>query len=128
MILDELAVHSDDVHAGDGTEFYGTPIKEMSLVDIKVRADLFIQPLANAKPAPPVEVLPGEAIVGDLIRRTTTAEVVGESFYDKELPEGSQVSIEEAKEKTEAGVLVTWRPNGERFAVIYEEVASELPV
>ena len=65
----------------------------------------------------------GEVITDNIIRRSTAAEAVGETFYDKEIPEGRQVPIEEA----EAGVLVTWRPNGENFAIIHEEVASELP-
>jgi len=116
-------MHADDVKTGSGAEFYGTPIREASNLAVDVREELDSQArvrMGLGLTSVPAELLPGEVITDNTIRRSTAAEVVGEEFYDKEIPEGRQVPIKEAS----AGVLVTWRPNGENFAIIHEEVAA----
>ena len=122
MRIDKLVMHADDVQAGSGAEFYGTPIREASYLDVDVREERDSRRYFGSASIP-AEILPGEVITGNVIRRSTAAEAMGETFYDKEIPEGRQVPIEEAN----TGVLVTWRPNGENFAIIHEEVATELP-
>ena len=131
MRIDELTVHVDDIQAGSGAEFYGTPIREMSIIDADVREELDMQARIRVSlgEATTVELLPGEAIVGNAIRRTTTAEVIGEDFYKKAIPEGRLMLMHEALEQNKSnGTLVTWRPNNLEFAILHEEVPSELSV
>ncbi len=84
MKIDSLVMHVDDVMPGDGAEFYGTPIREVSLLDVEVREELDAQARARlglGVEAVPAELLPGEVVKDNVIRRETTAEVVGEEFY-----------------------------------------------
>ena len=125
MRIDKLVMHADDVKAGSGAEFYGTPILEASNLDVDVREEKdaqFIVRMGLGIKSIPAELLPGEVITDNIIRRSTAAEVVGEAFYKQDtlLENGRKVSVEEGN----AGVLVTWRPNGENFAFIHEEVAE----
>ena len=76
-----------------------------------------------------MEVLPGEAIKDNLIRRQTTAEVLGEEFYEAKVPEGKQIPLHAGvvQDSVALGKLLTWRPGNQDFAVLHEEVANELP-
>jgi hypothetical protein len=131
MRIDELTIHADDIEAGSGAEFHGVPIREVNIenVDVREGRDMHSRVIDYLGEAATVEILPGEAIVGNLIRRTTTAEVVGDTYYDKEIPEGRQVGIYEAQEQNrDNGKLITWRPNNLDIAILHEEVPSELSV
>ena len=134
MRIDKLVMHADDVKAGSGAEFYGTPIREASNLAADVREELDSQArvrMGLGLTSVPAELLPGEVITDNTIRRSTAAEVVGEEFYDKEIPEGRQVTIEKIKEVAYAfdaeaggGVLTTWRPNNLDIAILHEEIAA----
>lgn len=77
MRLDNAVMHSDDMGAVVG-EFYGSPIREVNLLDVElreigdaqIRARLFL-----GDSAPTVELLPDEAVVKGIIRKITTLEV-----------------------------------------------------
>ena len=125
MRTDTQVIHSDDIGEVVGS-FYGVPInavhplaselREQDDAQIRARAGLGTKPV-------PAEIMAGEIAKGNLIRRDTTAEVIGETFYAEEIPEGRQVPISEVPD----GILVTWRPNNLDIAVIHEEVADEVP-
>ena len=72
----------------------------------------------------PAEVLPGETICADnIIRRTTTAEHRGDSFYaqlEENIVDGKLVSTEEARQASQQGAMVTWFKD---HAIVHEEVA-----
>jgi hypothetical protein len=122
MRTDTQVIHSDDIGEVVGS-FYGVPInslnpfaselREQDDAQIRARAGLGTEPIL-------AEILPGEIAKGNLIRRETTSEVIGEKFYAEEIPAGQQVPISEVPD----GALVTWRPNNLDFAVIHEEVAE----
>jgi hypothetical protein len=122
MRTDNLVIHSDDLGGVIG-RFYEEPIREVDLLTVDVRRELNAQSAARGSlgiAAPTLEVLPDEVIKDGLVRRSTAAEVVGEKFYAKEIPAGQQVPIDVARSFSQAGLLITWRPTGEDFAVIHE--------
>ena len=83
MKIDSLVMHSDDIGESVG-EFFGSPIREVNLLDVEVREELDLQARARlglGVDAVPAELLPGEVVKDNIIRRETTAEVVGEAFY-----------------------------------------------
>jgi hypothetical protein len=124
MRIDELVIHSDDMGEVVG-RFYEEPIREVNLLVVDEREELEAQSAARASlgvATPILEVLPGEVIKGDLVRRSTAAEVIGDKFYAKAIPAGQQVPIDVARSSSQAGLLITWRPTNEDFAVIHEEV------
>jgi hypothetical protein len=59
------------------------------------------------------EVLPGEVVCEDgVVRRATTAEAQGESFYTYEEPKDTQrVSVEQGRAEAMKGGLVYFRPD-----------------
>ena len=84
MKIDSLVMHSDDIGESVG-EFFGSPIREVNLLDVEVREELDMQARARlglGVDAVPAELLPGEVITDNVIRRSTCAEVIGEDFYD----------------------------------------------
>lgn len=127
MRIDVLTMHSEDINSGSGVEFYGTPILEASDFDVDVREgrDRTAR-ISLSTPSQTIELLPGEVITRNLIRRSTAAEVIGEEFYKKDvvMEGGRRVSIAQAVEET--AKLITWRPNGENFAYVHEETNIEL--
>jgi hypothetical protein len=89
--IDSLVMHAADVMPGDGAEFYGTPISFASPTNVEVREELDTQSRARLGldvEAVPVELLPGEVVKDNVIRRETTAEVVGDTFYEAESEQG----------------------------------------
>lgn len=125
MRTDSLIVNAEDMGEVVG-EFYGTPVRTFNPIMSEVREMSDAQQRVRyflGSEFPAIEVLPGEAIVDNLVRRETTAEVVGQQFYEIKMPEGRQVPVTDAVNET----LVTWRPGNQDFAVIHEEVADELP-
>ncbi len=129
MKSDTLVLHEADLGEIVG-DFYGTPIRslyslapELRQLDdaqIRARAGLGTEPV-------PTEIMAGEVAKGNLIRRETTAEVIGEAFYTGEIPEGRQVPVNSFGPFMRPGALVTWRPNNLDIAVIHEEVDDEVP-
>jgi hypothetical protein len=121
---DTQVIHSDDIGEVVGS-FYGVPINSLNPIASELREldDAQVRARAGLGTEPSLaEVLPGEVAKDNLIRRETTAEVVGETFYAEDIPKGRQVPISEVPD----GVLVTWRPNNLEFAVIHEEVTDEI--
>jgi len=119
MRTDALTAHSDDIGPPVG-EFHGTAIRAMNPIDVELREIKDIQFRARlALGTEPVsaEVLPGEVVVDNVIRRATTAEALGEEFYAMAIPEGTRVKPEDALGER----MVTWRPHGASFAVIHQE-------
>ena len=89
MKIDSLVMHSDDIGESVG-EFFGSPIREVNLLDVEVREELDMQARARlglGVDAVPAELLPGEVITDNVIRRPTTAEVVGDTFYQPQMTE-----------------------------------------
>ena len=89
MKIDSLVMHSDDIGESVG-EFFGSPIREVNLLDVEVREELDMQARARlglGVETVPAELLPGEVIKDNVIRRSTTAEVVGEEFYQPQMTE-----------------------------------------
>jgi hypothetical protein len=85
--IDSLVMHTEDVMPGDGAEFYGTPIRTTYITDSDVREELDTQIRARLGlgiVSVPAELLPGEVLKDNVIRRETAAEVVGEDFYKQE--------------------------------------------
>jgi hypothetical protein len=84
--IDEQTVHAEDVQAGSGREFYGTPIREMCSFDADIREqdDLQMRVRASFGISVSVELLPGEVIKGNIIRRETDAEVAGEKLHEQD--------------------------------------------
>lgn len=122
MKLDPVIVHADNLGKTVG-EFYGTPIREVDMLAIELREILDSQLSARislGEGAAHTELLPGEIVKDNIIRRFTTAEAVGEEFYDKAVPEGRKVPINDVPEDA----LVTYRPNNEDYAIVHEEVAE----
>jgi hypothetical protein len=131
MRVDDLITHGDDVGNTVG-EFYGTSIREVyelaqelrEIADTqrRVRDSLGLEALI-----PDVVLFPGEVVHGNVIRRDTTAEFLGEVFYTQEMPEGRQIPLHKGLEQNQkVGTLITWRPGNQDIAVLHEEVASEL--
>ena len=77
MRLDSAIMHSQDIGAIVG-EFHGTPIREVNLVDVEIREISDAQQRARyflADESTPIELLPNEVIVNNLIRKNSTKEV-----------------------------------------------------
>ena len=94
MKIDSLVMHSDDIGESVG-EFFGSPIREVNLLDVEVREELDMQARARlglGVETVPAELLPGEVVKDNIIRRETTSEVVGEEFYKAQ----PQVSFEDS--------------------------------
>lgn len=128
MRIDELVIHYDDMGEVVG-RFYEEPVREVNLLVVDEREELEAQSAARASfgvATPVLEVLPGEVVKGSLIRRATAAEVIGDTFYARAIPAGQQVPIDVARSFSQAGLLITWRPANEDFAVIHEEVPDAL--
>jgi hypothetical protein len=135
--LDTLYSHSKNVGLPQdriGT-FCGSPIVTLDqrAIDIDNILDISRTIEANKSfTSEPVElnILPGEIVCEDgVIRRGTTAEVLGDVFYDFAIPKDTkQVSIAEARLASLAGALVYFRPDnivGEgEFALLHEEVTA----
>lgn len=128
--------HTHGKNLGDKIvgEFCGSPIRELYRheveIDQTVETARTIEINRRSNPPFTAELLPGEVICEDnVIRRGTTAEALGEVFYDYELPEGAvKVTIEKGRELAAAGQEITFRPNrvvgqGE-FAILHTEVAA----
>ena len=89
MIMDAQVAHSEDLGEKVG-EFYGSSIRALSPDDVELREIHGAQIRARLSlgvEQPPIVLLPGEVLKGNLIRRMTTAEVVGETFYDQDKPD-----------------------------------------
>lgn len=131
MKTDSLSIHTEDVRGTIG-DFYGTSIRQWNPLDTEIRelsdAQQRVRYFLGA-PDGVLEVLPGEAIKDNLIRRQTTAEVLGEEFYEAKVPEGKQIPLHAGvvQDSVALGKLLTWRPGNQDFAVLHEEVANELP-
>lgn len=131
MKTDSLSIHTEDVRGTIG-DFYGTSIRQWNPLDTEIRelsdAQQRVRYFLGSESAP-IEVLPGEAIKDNLIRRQTTAEVLGEEFYEAKVPEGKQIPLHAGvvQDSVALGKLLTWRPGNQDFAVLHEEVANELP-
>jgi hypothetical protein len=144
--LDVLYSHSKNVGIGyagaEGKlspervgEFCGSPIVTLDQRAVGIDAIIEVSMVIEANKSftsEPVElnILPGEIVCEDgVIRRGTTAEAIGDEFYNFVVPKGTRkVSISEARLASAAGESVTWRPNGistsgEEFALIHEEAA-----
>jgi hypothetical protein len=79
MRLDRLTAHNDDIGEPIGS-FYGTFIRELNTVDVELREIDNMQQRIRyhvGKEFPEVEVLAGETVVNNLIRRETTSEAQG---------------------------------------------------
>jgi hypothetical protein len=82
MRTDNLSAHNSDIGVPVGV-FFGTPIRELNVWDQDIREDDDTArnvAFSEGKEYYPVEVLPGETIVRNVIRRVTTEEAVGEDF------------------------------------------------
>lgn len=125
MRTDALIMHSNDIGNVVG-EFYGSLIREVNPLTADLRDISDMQQRVRFSFGrfndEPVELLPGEVITDNTIRRSTAAEVVGEAFYAPKTVEGRRVTLD-AGLLSARGVLITWRPNNEEIAVIHEEVA-----
>lgn len=87
MISDVIVMHADDVSSKTHGEFYGTPIREASSTAAEVREERDTRVRGRAGLGidyVPVALLPGEVLKDNVIRRETTAEVVGEEFYKQD--------------------------------------------
>ena len=84
-------------------------------MDADVLLDLHMRLRFSSGTSIPAEVMPGESICEDhIIRRTTTAEAIGEDYYlSQELTEANtqRVPIDAARSLSKAGLLISWRPN-----------------
>jgi len=129
MRVDDLIANGNDMGETVG-EFYGTPVREMYTLAQEFREIDDTQQRVRASlgvACAPIELLPGEVITDGIIRRSTAAEVVGEKFYNKEIPEGRQIPLHEGLVQNQnKGTLITWRPGNQNIAVLHEEVSSEL--
>jgi hypothetical protein len=84
MRIDTLVLHAEDIGSIVG-ELHGTPIREVDMLVVDIRAELEAQRAARhslGNLGNVIELLPGEVVKDGLIRRETTAEVVGEKFYE----------------------------------------------
>ncbi len=122
MKSDTQVIHSDDIGEIVG-DFHGTPIRSLNPFASEVREQDEAQMRARTglgTKSVPAEILTGEIAKDNLIRRETTSEAIGESFYAEEIPKGQQVPISEVPD----GALVTWRPGNQEFAIVHEEGAE----
>jgi hypothetical protein len=94
MKTDNLVMNGNDVGDKIG-EFYGTDINEVNIHRVRFAELDDMQQRVRASfglDSASIELLPGEVVKDNVIRRFTTAEVVGEQFYAPE----AQVSFEES--------------------------------
>lgn len=114
--------------------FCGSPIIE--LYQHEVELDQYVETnrlveIGRENPPSVIEILPGEVISNDgIVRRSTAAEVVGDEFYEYQLPsDARKVTLAEARRLSDSeGSLVTWRPNrvcnaATEFATVHEGTA-----
>lgn len=130
MKSDTQIIHSDDIGEVVG-DFHGTPIRSLNSFASELREQDDSQIRARAglgTESTPTEIMAGEIAKDNLIRRETTSEVIGEQFYTEEIPEGQQVPIDVARSFSKAGLLMTWRPGNQEFAVVHEEAPIEVSV
>jgi hypothetical protein len=84
MKSDNLAMHHEDIGEKVG-EFYGTDIRAVSSSAVELRELDDMQQrvrMSFGLDSAPIELFPGETLTDNIIRRTTTAEAVGEAFYE----------------------------------------------
>ncbi len=78
-------------------------------------ADLTLRLMSSSHMSVPAETLPGEEICSDrIVRRSTTAEVIGyDVYHNQEQIEAGQrrVSMAEARQASKDGAMVFYRPN-----------------
>jgi hypothetical protein len=131
--LDNLVAHDSRVNHSDVTGFFcGSPVITMDEegMDADVIAAVYVNvALGKAQRAEgldsiPAEVLPGEEICADnIIRRSTTAEAIGEAFYaqlETNVVNGGRVTLEDAKSLSDEGAMLTWFGT---YAVLHGEEA-----
>lgn len=130
MKLDVLFAKEEHLFSINSPEFCGSPILGIDSLAVKDAANRFIEEavrLGKNNPSPnTAEVLPGEEICPDnVIRRSTTAEVMGDAYYNREFEEkdATVVSIEVARLESGDGKMIMWRPDhmtGEgEYALVY---------
>ena len=126
-------LHTSDKNLGGKIgEFCGSPIREMYTdemeIDRIVETARTIEINRGTTPLSVLEILPGEMICEDgIVRRGTTAEALGEIFYDYQPPKDTRVvTVEEGRALAAAGALVTFRPDRvvgqNEFAIVHEGV------
>ena len=111
--------------------FCGSPVVSLDEIgmDADVAADQTLRLKFSSGTSIPPEILPGEErCVDGIIRRTTTAEVIGyDTYHNQEATEAGtrRVIIVEAQQASKDGKLIMWRPNkfvGEgEYALVAEE-------
>ena len=135
--LESLFVPASCVREEVVGHFCGSPIRTIDLLKVEVEAqrDLQVRLEHNKESEESYKtrvsslLLPGQGVCSDgVIRRGTTSEAVGESFYAYEVPKGTvKVSIELATLEAIAGEMIYFRPDGKvgdgEFALRYEEAA-----
>ena len=127
LTLDPLYAKAE--HLGEVVGiFCGSPIRTLNQRAVDLDQTLELEHIVDLDMAPtPTPLLPGEVVCSDgVIRRETSAEVVGSEFYAFTTPKGAQkVSIAEATLASLAGESVLWRPDGnvgqKEFALRLEE-------
>ena len=131
MKLDVLFAKEEHLFSINSPEFCGSPILGIDSLAVKDAANRFIEEavrLGKNNPSPnTAEVLPGEEICPDnVIRRGTTAEAMGDAYYNREFEEKDmkKVSIGVAQLASDSGELVCWRPDG----VVGENQYALIPV
>ena len=114
--------------------FCGQPIVGLDELGMEVDQQREAQRLVDSSSGTsvPAEVLPGELRCDDgIIRRVTTAEAIGDTYYNQEYTEENtrRISIAEAQQLSKDGLLVFYRPNkrvGEgEYALVTEETQDE---
>ena len=109
------SIHNDDLGPVIGT-FNGNPVRSWDPQDSRARDIVFARERIKHSIGQgiPAEVLPGEVICTDgVVRRDTTAEFIGASYYAQNVEEqGRRVSIEEARELSAGDANIIWRPDG----------------
>ena len=130
MKLDVLFAKEEHLFSINSPEFCGSPILGIDSLAVKDAANRFIEEavrLGKNNPSPnTAEVLPGEEICPDnVIRRSTTAEVMGDAYYNREFEEkdATVVSIEVARLESGDGKMIMWRPDHKawegEYALVY---------
>lgn len=101
--------------------FCGSPVVSLDEIgmDADVAADQTLRLKFSSGTSIPPEILPGEERCDDgIIRRTTTAEVIGyDTYHSEEVTEEGMQRISIADAKQAAG-LVYWRPSNKEYALV----------
>lgn len=125
------SIHAADMGPVIGT-FNGEPVRSYNPIDTEVRDARMtrMRVLISSGAGIPAEVLPGEIICKDnIIRRTTAAaerEVVGtEESLTSTGSTVKRVTLDEAKQLSDEGACIVWRPEGcapgvEQYALVVE--------